>query len=269
MRRVQIVLSLLTIVLWACSNDPAPSVATGTTSGDGLSAANDGITLTSAKKERVTGTFVDEASATTIRFDLARVGDDLFVDVTGNGGRPIIHIESTPDEYTFSYMGGALKLHATKEYVAQARAQAQTDPAGVSTDAFVFEGDKNVLDEMLQMPEVAQLPTLSRALGVRGITGNDFPASLAIHKMARQSAEALAIDVKPLEVPGSANGYCSSYPNRDSSCYGMCGPSCSCWGWVCGDCCYHYGCAVHDSWCRQGKWWYCYDITAVIALFGC
>jgi hypothetical protein len=49
----------------------------------------------------------------------------------------------------------------------------------------------------------------------------------------------------------------------------MCGPGCSCWSWVCGDCCYHYGCARHDSWCRNGQWYYCYNITAVIALFGC
>ena len=41
------------------------------------------------------------------------------------------------------------------------------------------------------------------------------------------------------------------------------------WSWVCGDCCYHGGCAQHDSWCRQGQWYYCYNITAVIALFGC
>ena len=54
-----------------------------------------------------------------------------------------------------------------------------------------------------------------------------------------------------------------------NECYGMCGPGCTCWSWVCGDCCYHYGCARHDSWCRQGQWYYCYNITAVIALFGC
>jgi hypothetical protein len=49
----------------------------------------------------------------------------------------------------------------------------------------------------------------------------------------------------------------------------MCGNGCSCWSWVCGDCCYHGGCARHDDWCRQGQWYYCYNITAVIALFGC
>jgi hypothetical protein len=122
---------------------------------------------------------------------------------------------------------------------------------------------------MLQLPEVAQLPTLSRALGVRGITGSQFPASLALHKAARQSADALGINVEKLDTAQSLEGYCTSYPNQGDSCYGMCGPGCSCWSWVCGDCCYHYGCAVHDSWCREGKWYYCYNITAVIALFGC
>jgi hypothetical protein len=27
----------------------------------------------------------------------------------------------------------------------------------------------------------------------------------------------------------------------------MCGAGCSCWSWVCGDCCYHDFCAVHDD----------------------
>ena len=74
------------------------------------------------------------------------------------------------------------------------------------------------------------------------------------------------------ELPESARNastYCEAYPNSGDQCYGMCGYGCDCWSWVCGDCCYHYGCAVHDSWCRQGKWYYCYNISAVIALFGC
>jgi len=33
-------------------------------------------------------------------------------------------------------------------------------------------------------------------------------------------------------------------------CNGMCGPSCTCWHAVCSDCCWHPGCALHDSYCR-------------------
>ena len=228
------------------------------------SSSPDGITLTRSTPERVTGSYGD-GQGVTLQFDSARVGDDLYLDLTGINGRQIVHIATTATGYEFSYLGGRLKLSVTKEAIAQARAGS---PDTVPTDNFVFDGDRTVLDEMLQMPEASALPTLSRALGVRGLTGNSFPASLVLHKMARQSADALGITVAQLNVSAQSS-YCTAYPNSWDSCYGMCGPGCSCWSWVCGDCCYHYGCAVHDSWCRQGKWWYCYDITAVITLFGC
>jgi hypothetical protein len=158
-------------------------------------------------------------------------------------------------------------MHTTKDFIAAAKA-AGDQPAGTSTEGFVFEGDSNALDAMLQLPEIAQLPALSRALGVRGFTGSDYPAVLALHKTARESASALGINVEKLDTPQST-GYCQAYPNSGNDCYGMCGNGCSCWSWVCGDCCYHGGCAKHDDWCRQGQWYYCYNITAVIALFGC
>ncbi len=160
----------------ATNRPPAASVV--------LSASNDGITLSTASPERVTGVYADANGIDMLQFDLAKVADNIFADVTGNGGRPI-------------------------------------------------------------------------------------PASLVLHKMGRQSADALGIHLKPLDAPGAADGYCQAYPNTGNDCYGMCGPDCSCWSWVCGDCCYHYGCAVHDNWCREGEWYFCYDITAVIALFGC
>ena len=35
-------------------------------------------------------------------------------------------------------------------------------------------------------------------------------------------------------------------------CRGMCGPSCYwCWDFICGDCCYHEGCAQHDDCCEE------------------
>jgi hypothetical protein len=261
---------VITVVATAgCASDPGGGESSSSSPSESLAPANagdDGISLSSGSKERIVGTYADAARAITISFDLAKVDDNVFADVRGNNGREILRIETSGNDYTLSYMGGALKLHTTKGYIAQQK----SGPAeNVSTDSFVWEGDNHVLDDMLKLPEIASLPTLSRALGMRGFTGSDFPASLVLHKIARQSADALAISVKELPVSGGANSYCAGYPNAASSCYGMCGPGCSCWSWVCGDCCYHYGCAVHDNWCREGKWWWCYDITAVIALFGC
>jgi hypothetical protein len=256
MRRLRFLVPALALTLTACSNDPSASTS------------SDGLTLTTATAGRLTGSFSD-GKGNVLVFDTAKVNDDLFFDLRGNANRSLIHIETVGDNYEFSYMDGALKMHTTKAFVAQARAQAQAQPSSVSTDGFIFEGDTHVLDAMLQLPEVAALPQLSRALGARGFTGNAFPATLALHKVARQSADALGIQVE--KIVTQSGGYCQDLtgdPYGDQ-CFGMCGPGCDCWSWVCGDCCYHYGCAVHDNWCREGEWYWCYNITAVIALFGC
>ena len=61
---------------------------------------------------------------------------------------------------------------------------------------------------------------------------------------------------------------------RRDDCYGMCGRDCQCWRWVCGNCCYHPGCADHDWWCNQCSWRrpymcaLCYSPTAAVA-FDC
>ena len=51
---------------------------------------------------------------------------------------------------------------------------------------------------------------------------------------------------------------CTSYPNRANSCIGMCGKGCSCWKWVCGNCCYNQGCYEHDRCCGAKSWISCY-----------
>lgn len=64
----------------------------------------------------------------------------------------------------------------------------------------------------------------------------------------------------------------------DNDCLGMCGPGCSCWSWVCGDCCYHSGCNAHDRACRSCSIWpwtwgncvICYSpLALIVALLGC
>jgi hypothetical protein len=253
----------MALALAACSQGAAPSTPSQVT------VSGDGLTLTTATQNRLTGLF-DDGKGHVLRFDTARTGDDLFFDLSTGRGQQLIHITTLADSYEFTYMGGKLSMHTTKAFVGQARAQSEQNPSGVSTDGFVFTGDTNALDEMLQVPEIAALPWLSRALGARGFTGNAFPATMAVHKIARQSAQGLGIQVPKLDLAQKTQTtYCDAYPNSGDECFGMCGYGCDCWSWVCGDCCYHGGCAQHDEWCREGEWYYCYNITAVIALFGC
>jgi hypothetical protein len=42
--------------------------------------------------------------------------------------------------------------------------------------------------------------------------------------------------------------------DKDTGCYGRCGPSCTCWNSLCGDCCYNAKCAVHDTFTRTCSW---------------
>ena len=42
--------------------------------------------------------------------------------------------------------------------------------------------------------------------------------------------------------------------NRFNKCLGMCGKGCSCWWWLCGNCCWNRGCYEHDLCCRH-DWW--------------
>ncbi len=227
----------------------------------------DGVTLRVRTPERIAGSYVDPAGLV-IDFDSARAGDDLYMHVA-TAGHVLLDAQTTSTSYVFKYLDGRLTLEVDKGWVAQVRAEPDGGPASQDDSQMHWTGDMNVLDEMLSVPEVASLPLLSRTLGSMGITGSAFPASLALHKVARQSADALSINVEPLAVTSDTASFCTAYPNAGNDCYGMCGPGCSCWSWVCGDCCYHSGCAKHDDWCRQGKWYYCYNITAVIALFGC
>ena len=41
---------------------------------------------------------------------------------------------------------------------------------------------------------------------------------------------------------------------HNNYCTGMCGPSCRCWSWICGDCCWHRGCYEHDMCCQKDRW---------------
>jgi hypothetical protein len=123
-------------------------------------------------------------------------------------------------------------------------------------DNVTSDGDETALAAAEATPEYAQLPWLSNALGNNGYNGRDYPSALALHMFNRGVAEKLNVKMPKVQRPelSDETGYCTAYPNSGNSCYGMCGPGCTCWSFVCGDCCYHNGCATHDSYCRGSGW---------------
>lgn len=61
------------------------------------------------------------------------------------------------------------------------------------------------------------------------------------------------LDDETAEQLGKRNKRCSSLTSdpHNNTCTGMCGPSCTCWTWVCGDCCWYSGCYKHDMCCDK------------------
>ena len=89
------------------------------------------------------------------------------------------------------------------------------------------------------------------------IYGNEYPSILPLYLVANM--------LEKLQTSGlPARDHCSITRNEtddscfeecppcpDEECLSLCGYGCTCWKWVCGDCCYHLGCYGHDVCCRQ------------------
>ncbi len=168
----------------------------------------------------------------------------------------------------------------------------------------VVEGDLTSFAEVENRAELALLKELSDALGQRGLTGNKVPAALPLHAFAMRfnsyspaggaaktpsgrgesaGASALAPPIctpgdveccsrkpndpgcKPEPPPPPPSDQCAGRQPGSDGCYGMCGPGCTCWPNVCGDCCYHPGCAIHDNFCRACDW---LNPLACVACYG-
>ena len=59
----------------------------------------------------------------------------------------------------------------------------------------------------------------------------------------------------------------SGNPNNND-CLGMCGKGCTCWSWVCDDCCFHQGCYEHDKCCEK-RFYSTYCLTPFFHSFHC
>ena len=141
----------------------------------------------------------------------------------------------------------------------------------------------------------------AKALGDAGVMGYDNPAALQFYALAMrlegakemlqaQAAEAYAQNLlrsltsrAKRMAPSGVRGYISwprkvhaessdctcttgSPPcmgDQNNECNGMCGRKCSCWSYVCGDCCVHEGCRIHDNCCARDG----YLSTACLNLF--
>jgi hypothetical protein len=246
------------------------------------------VIIESITRPCMAGSFV--RGGTGLRFQTCKEGASGSLRVSGLAGAELIYIRQERGDLVISVQSQALTLRVPGPVLAEARAltSARLAFAGLNAATQMW-GDTNAIAELGRTPEYALLPELSYQLGKLGITGRAYPPSFLLHALALGAAEQLGIEPRQpeiiyhLELPPelAAAGFdllqalwpdpcaapeagppdverppacpekCTAFPNRDQNCYGMCGPGCEgCWPWVCGDCCYHAFCAVHDELAR-------------------
>ena len=84
-----------------------------------------------------------------------------------------------------------------------------------------------------------------------GLTGLDYPSLLPLYLMAMKLEE-ISDNTNSMswqKYPRNLLCLKTCKPCKRYECLGLCGRKCSCWNWVCGDCCYHYICFNHDLDC--------------------
>ena len=152
---------------------------------------------------------------------------------------------------------------ATSQFLADVQAVELSDPLVVI---------QATVDRLAAHPAVGLLESAARALGEDlGIVGKEEPAAMAFYTAAMTLTE--AYNKNRRAVASRARKYNpwdtytshrvntqGKYPDCDLEacppceedlCFGMCGYSCNCWEFLCGDCCYHEGCKGHDICCRD------------------
>ena len=145
----------------------------------------------------------------------------------------------------------------------------------------VNETRRKAVEDLASCPEADLIIEAAKALGNAGVMGSDSPAARQFYVLAMdlmkikdsmQQGEAEASSYhgyphsftqglyseygqKQQTCSKCTSGSCPYYGDRSNNCFGMCGNKCSCWWWVCDDCCVHQGCVIHDQCCKDHGYW--------------
>lgn len=234
-RLSQVLVGLALGLLAACSptadtaNPPQPAAAQAVTA--------DGLLLTAQAPQHVQGEL--SQGGVTLRFSVRDTGTTGEFKLTDGSHRVLLHALRGA-ESSLSLLSGKLDL--------------RTDGSTSLTASQIAQaGDESAAAELNSRPEMRLLPTLSKLLGERGLNGRDYPATYPLHLLASRIADmaesSLGEGISPVSPDVLACKDLRKDPHKNE-CFGMCGRGCGCWTWVCGDCCYHKGCAYHDTQCR-------------------
>ena len=128
---------------------------------------------------------------------------------------------------------------------------------------------QHALGLTFSMREYELVEDMSRAIHeVLGSSGRNYPSVMSVYLISRtliQSKSNILRADDPFLARNTRDSVCTVTNDNpalaDTSscdklaegadCHGLCGPTTTCWDLFCGDCCYHQGCADHDSCCTK------------------
>ena len=109
----------------------------------------------------------------------------------------------------------------------------------------------DAIQELMKVKEVGLLKEAAEAVGQKGLTGKDTPAAMPFFAFALRVTQLQTnSDIRNTTRVRRAPCFSKCPPCPGDDCLGMCGFGCTCWSFLCGDCCYHLGCYEHDLCCR-------------------
>ena len=141
------------------------------------------------------------------------------------------------------------------------------------------EARQSAAQELVTCSEAHSIIKAATALGSGGVMGTDSPAAQQFYVLAmrlakikgmidrgdvatsddtvstRHSFQHMPMYAYEQTCPECTTGRCPYMGDQSRDCHGMCGRLCSCWSWLCGDCCVHQGCLDHDDCCTKFGFW--------------
>ena len=195
---------------------------------------------------------------------------NILLEVSGNS----ILRQKDGDYYLSSSQARAIKyaLASSSDEVSDQEAFENVLQSLDKTDTAYHR--KAIAESISDLLDDSHYPLINQAVHYMGetigLTGRDYPSLLPLYMMAMKlediDQEDSMIEIELLRklrkwfwkrkrktqiAPQCLNNISQCPPCPNQKCLGLCGRKCKCWRWVCGDCCYHYGCYIHDLKCKH------------------
>ena len=150
---------------------------------------------------------------------------------------------------------------------------------------------QNAVESLALRPEIELCMSAAQALGDLGVIGSQNPAAMPFYALTLRLTKYRNILLTGVDFAMNDNNYRSRegvqlegrqkrsscrlaylcpygdcpYYGYGNDCRGMCGIGCTCYSWICGDCCVHQGCRDHDYCCERYGYtnWSCISVWNV------